>query len=541
MVVSPGPAKLALTILLLLGGCAGDGAPPETTPAPTSAASAPPTIPEAKPDSPGQSTELSGLLEDVKSVAQELPARPRPTEIAVPDGRAAAAKIAARPAGTEVGYLMVDLETGYVMAELNPDLPLIPASTAKLATAVVALDVLGPDYVYLTELLADGDLEDGVLRGDLILRGGGDPALDVADLLELAVQLENLGIYRVDGRFLIDDTVFPVLSEIDPRQPAEAAYNPGIGALSVAFNRVRVAWRGGSARNAITLPPLEEARFESVSPAELSRSGFDLEDMGDEAVVWRVADRGGRRQRASLPVKDPGLHAGRVFRQLALAQGIALEQPQRVAAPVGAEVLAVHRSMALRYLVRDMLVYSNNMMAEMIGLSTAARLSNDVASLQAAGALMVRHLSQLMPEIDWSTAALGNHSGLDGAARLTPRQLAAIAQYGWRSDTLPALLPGGGWSGTLSDRFSGPDEALRVWAKTGTLNYGSSLAGFLFPASGRPAVFATMVSDVGARTSYDATPRPRRVGESSAGRWLARARALQDGLIQSWLKPLPTS
>jgi serine-type D-Ala-D-Ala carboxypeptidase/endopeptidase (penicillin-binding protein 4) len=541
MVASSGPTKLALTILLLLGACAGDVTPPEITAVQTSAASAPPAIPEAKPASPGEITEVAGLLDDVKSTSADLPARPVSTQIAVPDGRAAAARIAERPAGTEVGYLLVDLETGYVLAELNPDLPLIPASTAKLATAIVALDVLGPDYAYRTELLAGGEIEGGVLKGDLILRGTGDPALDVADLLELAVQLGTLGIYRVEGRFLIDDTVFPVLSEIDPTQPAEAAYNPGIGALSVAFNRVRVAWRGGAAVNAITLPPLEEARFEATPPSQLPRGGVDLEGIGEEAVVWRVADRGGRRQRASLPVKDPGLHAGRVFRQLALAQGILIEAPERGAAPGGAMVLGVHKSMALRYLVRDMLVYSNNMMAEMIGLSAAARLSNQVPSLEAAGALVVRRLGQLMPEIDWSTAALGNHSGLDEAARLTPRQLAAIARYGWSANTLPALLPGGGWSGTLSDRFVGPDEALRVWAKTGTMNYGSSLAGFLFPASGRPAIFATMVSDIDARAAYDAKRRARGAADAAAGKWTARARALQDGLIEGWLRPLPTS
>jgi D-alanyl-D-alanine carboxypeptidase/D-alanyl-D-alanine-endopeptidase (penicillin-binding protein 4) len=290
------------------------------------------------------------------------------------------------------------------------------------------------------------------------------------------------------------------------------------------------------------LPPLEEARFEATPPSQLPSGGIDLQDSGDEAVVWRVADRGGRRQRASLPVKDPGLHAGRVFRQLALAQGIPLASPERGAAPGGATLLAVHESMALRYLVRDMLVYSNNMMAEMIGLSAAARLSNDVPSLQAAGALVVRHLSQLMPEVDWSTAALGNHSGLDGTARLTPRQLAAIARYGWRSDTLPALLPGGGWSGTLSDRFVGPDEALRVWAKTGTLNYGSALAGYLFPDVGGPLVFVTMVTDVGARTAYEALlPHPGRAADTAAGVWNARAQALQDELVESWLLPLPTS
>ena len=64
--------------------------------------------------------------------------------------------VAARPPGTAVGYLLIDLETGQVLAELNPDLPLIPASTAKLATAVAALDVLGPEHRFDTELLARG-------------------------------------------------------------------------------------------------------------------------------------------------------------------------------------------------------------------------------------------------------------------------------------------------------------------------------------------------------------------------------------------------
>ena len=71
------------------------------------------------------------------------------------------------------------------------------------------------------------------------------------------------------------------------------------------------------------------------------------------------------------------------------------------------------------------------------------------------------------------------------------------------------------------------------------MNYGSSLAGYLFPSSDRPAVFVTMVSDIGAREAYDA--RPRRRAEAPAATWNARARALQDGLVEVWLRPLPTS
>jgi D-alanyl-D-alanine carboxypeptidase/D-alanyl-D-alanine-endopeptidase (penicillin-binding protein 4) len=558
-----GFTRWALGILLLLGACG--STPPEQVvlPAPPSAIApesgprpadtavvVPPFDGDAGPDestgrdgwvpatpivsSPGDG-EVDAILADLKDEA------PTPSIVA-PDRRAAAAAVAARPPGTAVGYLLIDLESGLTLAELNPDLPLIPASTTKLATAVVALDVLGPEYRYQTDLLARGPIERGVLKGDLILRGGGDPMLDLADLLGLAIRLETLGIYRVDGRFLIDDSALPRLTEIEPTQPLEAAYNPSIGALSLAFNRVRVAWSGGGRIQAAALPPLYEAQFEADSPARLPPGGVALARDDGEGVVWRVADRGRRRQVAELPVKDPGLHVGYVFRQLASAQGIALSPPVRGITPAGASVLAVHESAPLGLLMRDMLLYSNNMMAEMIGLSAAARLGDVSGGLQSSGRLMVAHLRRMMPEVDWRGAVLGNHSGLDATARLTPRQLAAIAHYGWRHNALPALLPGGGWSGTLIRRFNGPDAALRVWAKTGTLKYGSALAGYLFPLTDRPAVFVTMVSDTGARQAYDALlPYPGPKAQAAANAWLGRAQGLQNSLVESWLLPMPTS
>jgi D-alanyl-D-alanine carboxypeptidase/D-alanyl-D-alanine-endopeptidase (penicillin-binding protein 4) len=214
----------------------------------------------------------------------------------------------------------------------------------------------------------------------------------------------------------------------------------------------------------------------------------------------------------------------------------------RGVAPAGAVVLAVHESAPLRHLVHDMLLYSNNVMAELIGLAAAERLGNAWGGLEMAGDLVLRHLAGLLPEVDWRGASLGNLSGLDGAARLTPRQLAAIARHGWQREALPALLPGGGWSGTLARRFTGVDEALRVWAKTGSLNYGSALAGYLFPTTDRPAIFVTMVADTGAREAYDTLlPYPGPGAQKAAAAWLGRARALQDALVESWLQPMPTS
>jgi serine-type D-Ala-D-Ala carboxypeptidase/endopeptidase (penicillin-binding protein 4) len=504
--------------------------------------------PSAAPGDPGGLTPIASsvtdasadeILTDLKSEPESpVPAPP----VVAPDWRTAAAVVAARPPGTAVGYLLIDLESGQVLAELNPDLPLIPASTAKLATAVAALDVLGPEHRFRTELLAGGVIENGVLHGDLILRGGGDPLLDLADLLGLAVRLHTSGVREVDGRFLIDDTALPRFSEIQPSQPPEAVYNASIGALSVAFNRVHLAWWGGGRIDAAALPPLYEARFEPASPGLLPPGGVALKSSDERAVVWRVADRGRRRQLTELPVKDPGLHAGYLFRQLAGAQGISLGPPLRGVTPQEASLLAVHESAPLRYLVHDMLLYSNNMMAELVGLSAAQRLGDVWGGLDVAGGLLLGHLARLMPEVNWRGAALGNMSGLDGTARFTPRQLAAIARYGWQREALPALLPGGGWSGTLTRRFTGTGEALRVWAKTGTLNYGSALAGYLFPMTDRPAVFVTMVADTGARDAYDALlPYPGPSARASAGAWLDRARALQDALVESWLQPMPTS
>jgi serine-type D-Ala-D-Ala carboxypeptidase/endopeptidase (penicillin-binding protein 4) len=531
-------AGLGLGLLLLLGACAGGAAPPDHGPPVqttiNTTADPPPAQTAAVPD---PNDRIGDLLVDLKG--EEATARLSLTATGL---RAGAPAAALRRGGTEVGYLLLDLESGRALAELNADLPLIPASTAKLATAAVALDVLGPDHRFRTDLLVTGAISDGMLQGDLILRGGGDPSLDVADLLELVVRLELSGIRYVQGRFLIDDLSLPRLPQIEATQPAEAAYNPGIGALSVAFNRVQMAWRGGGGIRVATLPPLDEARFLAAAPSLLPPGGIELMSADGDGVVWRVADRGRRRQEADLPVKDPGLHAGNVFRWLAFAQGIEVGEPERAATPPAARVLAVHESVPLRDLTSDMLVYSNNMMAELIGLSTAARLGDVSTGLVAAGELLVAHLARLMPEVDWRDAVLGNHSGLDGRARMTPRQIAAILHYGWHSDALPALLAAGGWSGTLTNRFAESDQALRVWAKTGTMHYGSALAGYLFSDGIGPLVFVTMVSDIDARAAYDdALPYPGRPAEAAAQAWASRARAMQDKLVKRWLTPLPTS
>lgn len=443
------------------------------------------------------------------------------------------------PGDAEVSYIVIDLERGVPIARHNADRDHIPASSAKLATALVALQRLGPEHRFLTELRTTGYIENGVLKGDLILKGGGDPVLDLPDLLPLIDELARLSVRSIEGAFLIDDTLLPRFTEIEPSQPNEAAYNPGLGALSIAFNRVNLRWEGSGAPSVETVPRLDEASFEGVARDLLPPGGVQLKQFEGGEAVWQLADRGARRSKRSLPVKDAGLYAGRVFTDLAGLYGIDLPAPIRAVQSTDSRLIAVHKSRPLRELVRDMLWYSNNLVAELIGLAAAKTIDPDLTSLEGSAGLVLSELERQLPDTSWDKAKLDNHSGLSSEARLTPEQLAAILRHGWHDGGLSSLLPASGWSGTLAGRFNSPDQALRIWAKTGSINYVMTLGGYLLSSSHSPAAFVIMISDEKARATYDAQLRRTRDSEKRARAWKKNAEKVMKNIVERWLEPMP--
>jgi len=441
------------------------------------------------------------------------------------------------PDGAKVGYLLMDVQRGTPIQQHRADSVHIPASSAKLTTAVAALDLLGPKHRFRTELRATGPIEDGVLKGDLILQGGGDPVLDLPDLLPLIEQLARQPLRRIEGRFLIDDTLLPRLTEIEPTQPTEAAYNPGLGALSIAFNRVNLRWRSRPALSIETVPHLDEASFETVNAKRLPPGGVQLKAFDGEDVVWQLANNGSRRSKRSLPVKDPGLYAGRIFSGLAGLHGIDLPEPQRLMKRPESRLLAVHESRSLKDLVRDMLWYSNNLVAELIGLAAAKTLKPDLADLETSAGILLSELQRQLPNTSWENAGIDNHSGLSSKARFSPEQLTAILNHGWHQGMLSSLLPGSGWSGTLARRFNSEDQALRVWAKTGSINYVATLGGFVLSSTHSPAAFVVMISDEKARAAYDSQKRRTKASEKKAQAWKKKAEKAMNTIIEGWLEP----
>ena len=471
------------------------------------------------------------------------------------------------PQGMKVAYLVVDISSGKVIDAKSPNDLMIPASTSKIATALFALDHLGLEYRFATEVLIHGNVSQGVLQGDLILRGGGDSSLDIPDIFKLALALQRHGIKKVNGRFIVDDSILPRFTHISTDVPLEAAYNPGIGALSLSHNRVQLQWRN---QKVSAVPGLDEAEYHWLSPKkfDVGSVALNTNTPNKNGVKWNLAHRPNKRISAQVPVKDSGLHVGYLFRQLAEKLSIDLPPPNRARwaggqTSMGIKQLAVHHSPPNETLLRNMLIYSNNMMAETLGLmslleqrnisrgkrrpeeklletlsdlpSTPKPLSPNAKGLMETLEPFIVYLKSLDKQQDWEGMVLENFSGLSPNARLSPAQLVSLLKYGWQQGELMSLLPTSGWTGSLRRRMSDNENRFRVWAKTGSINYGSALSGYLLAKSGRFYGFAIMTTDFKARSAYSNATKRTAAGEGRARRWNRRAKEVQNAMVQYWL------
>lgn len=445
----------------------------------------------------------------------------------------------------QLGFLLFDAASGRVLDQHRADEPFIPASTTKVTTALAALEILGGDFRFVTTLLATGEVADGVLRGDLYLRGGGDPTLSSDDLRMLARALRDAGVRRVDGRFLFDESLFPRSTEIDLLQPEAATYNPAVGALSVNYNRLELRWkRAGSGYATRLLSPADGGAL-PVSGVATGVLGKGLDPQIDFVFAsggsprWLLSPRLAASGSAMLPVKgDAGAIAAGLFVTVAEQQGIRLPEPARGATPADARVLARHESAPLATVAEGLLRYSNNLTAELTGLAASHRLAGTGLALEPSARRLAAWWQDRLPDTSFRGFVATNHSGLSSTTRHTPRQLAAILRYGVSAGGAPVplrdLLPTRELpEGPAASGGDGMPAGVR--AKSGTLLYADGLVGFLETRGGRELGFVVLLTDPDARARLDAT-RDVRITASppEATDWTVRAKALERDLLARW-------
>ncbi len=435
-----------------------------------------------------------------------------------------------RDAGlTGVTAFVVARADGTIIEAQGADMLLPPASVAKAATALYALDALGPGYRFATVVMADGPIEDGTLKGDLILKGTGDPILDTDALGGLAEQLALAGITAITGRFLVDTRGLPHVESIEPGQPVQVGYNPSISGLNLNYNRVHFEWRRNGGDYRLTM----DARAKVYQPRVMSSKMRIVPEawpvfahrMTETSENWTVArpalGNGGSRW---LPVRRSGAYAGDVFRTLAQGKGIKLPAAEPDTGPIRGAVLAVHSSPTLRGLCGGMLRYSTNLTAEVLGLRASQARGLAPQSLENSAAGMN----------DWLAAnyatrmAFVDHSGLGDRSRVTCGGLVKMlngAGEGYFAPRLKAF--------DVKDRHGTviEDPPHSIKAKTGTLNFVNALAGYVTPKAGPPLTFAIISADLPRRAAIPKTDMERPQGARSFAR---RARLLQNALTTRW-------
>lgn len=459
----------------------------------------PPTLPSLQRNAWRLSLWLLAALLALPALAQTT-APPLPAEVEAALARSKLPREA-------FGLLVVDTDPKALpRLAFQAGVAMNPASVMKLLTTYAALDQLGPAYTWPTTVHTDGVLRDGVLQGNLYIKGQGDPKLVVERLWLLLRRVQGLGIHTVAGDIVLDHSAFEV-AEQDPGEfdgERLRPYNASPDALLLNFKSLVLTFvpdrRNGNASVAV------EPRLAGVQvPTQVPLSGNDCGD-------WRgglkadFSDPGRIRMAGSYPAAcgerawplaytEPASHARRTVEGLWRDLGGQLGGKVRDGlVPVSLKPTFELASPTLTEVVRDVNKFSNNVMAQQVFLTLGLAASpRGVGTLEGARAMLRGWWRERFGDAE--LPVLDNGSGLSRQERITPQALGRLLQHAWASPVMPELvasLPITGVDGTLRrSKMRLPGTA---HLKTGSLRDVVSIAGYVDTASGKRVVLVALVN-----------------------------------------------
>jgi len=426
------------------------------------------------------------------------------------------------------------------LLSVGADRPLNPASTIKLLTTYAGLELLGPAYVWVTDAYAGGPMKDGVLIGDLMLRGRGDPKLTIENFWLLLRALRGRGLREIRGDLVLDRSFFPA-DEIDPGrfddQPARP-YNTGPDALLINFKAVRLQF----------IPDIDARVVQIVSEPVLPQvqvvNNLTLDPKGacGDWVGKVKLDSQGNAQSARLvfsgvfpascgervrnfSVLNHSQYAHALFRELWRELGGTFAGGVREGpGAADARLIASVQSPSLSEVVRDINKYSNNVMARQLFLTLGAAMAGAPASVDKTGRVIRQWLAG--KGLSFPELVLENGSGLSRIERISAKNLGELLLAAYKSPVMPELmasLPLAAVDGTMRKRLSGAEVAGQAHIKTGTLSGVRAIAGYVLDSRGRRVVVVFIVNHINAGNAQpvqDALLKwvhARAPGEATAG------------------------
>lgn len=487
--------------------------------------------------SPSASTApIAAPAQLVAPSASPAVATPRPPSPQVEQLRTELSRIVSSAVGSRGGIasvLVASLDRGDTLFSLNPDLPVAPASNMKLFTTAAALYYLGPEFRFSTYVLGDGEIREGVLHGDVVLYGTGDPAMSsrmlgraLLPLQALADSLRARGITEVRGDVVGDGSYF------DDRWIAEGwkeeyrldSYSAPVGALSLAENIVSVRVQPGTSAGLparITTTPgtegmLIQNRVRTVASGNASvRFSYDPDGLVLEGQLPRNHSGIAR----TVTVVDPANFAAASFRKVLESAGISVTGGVRTIrassmSPVGRgareaedptrpppRILGTHLSPTLEEVATVTNHVSHNLFAEAM-FKTVGRIALGEGTFEA-GSRAIQYFLECEKPFDFASIQIVDGSGLSPLNRVTSRLTIHLLDLMRRTDvwetfhaSLPEAASPNGGSHSLRNRMGGTSAARNLRAKTGTIAGVSSLSGYVEAANGEMLAFSIYANDL---------------------------------------------
>jgi D-alanyl-D-alanine carboxypeptidase/D-alanyl-D-alanine-endopeptidase (penicillin-binding protein 4) len=432
------------------------------------------------------------------------------------------------------------------LMSINSRRPMNPASTMKLLTTYAALDMLGPAYTWKTEAWLDGELNDGVLNGNLILKGYGDPKFTIEQFWLWLSELRARGLREIRGDLILDRSYYD-LPEHDPAQFDDdpvRAYNVGPNALLINFNTLRLRYLPeGLGLRVVSEPPLDGLTLDNqlIPYGEAVNCDnwddlFSVQPSGDSVVLLGDYPVTCGEREQNLSVMPHTRYVGALFSAVWKELGGTLRGKERDG-EVGsnAQLFSTHRSDPLSLIIRDINKYSNNVMArqlfltlgETLPLSADTRIASESTQIpeatptqsvfpaksERAGRMNVERSILAMQnwmarnELNFGEVVLENGAGLSRTERISAAHMSQLLQHAYAhplSAELQASLPILGVDGSVRKRLRDSPAASHAHLKTGTLEGVKTVAGYVKSKSGREWAIVFFINHPYARRGQDA-------------------------------------
>jgi len=397
-------------------------------------------------------------------------------------------------------------------AEVNP------ASVMKLITTVAGLSLLGPEFTWRNRVWVDGPIKEGVLQGNLYLKGSGDPKLVVERLQSLLEEVMAKGIKEVRGDIVLDGSVF----ELPPKNAASfddeplRPYNVAPQGLLLNFNALLFKFTPDASKG--------EAKVESEPPLAGVQRPLSVPMSNGPCIDWRSQLRADfsspnvirfngaypstcGEQQWPVAYIEPTSFAVRMVQAMWQQAGGKLKgQVREGALPLQARLWHEAASLPLSDIVADINKFSNNVMAQQLFLTLSSQ--QGPGNFEASRQIVLRWWQQKLPA--QALPVIDNGSGLSREERSNALALSALLQWAANSNFFSALqnsLAIAGVDGTVSrlkDRLPNSVAIGRARLKSGSLRDVASLAGYVEGLSGQRYVFVVLINHPNANAARPA-------------------------------------